>query len=674
MAVLMLLFPIALWAQETSSLTKDQLIEDIAESLSDELDENADLSCFLDELEEMANRPVNINTASKEELERLRFLNTTQLENLLTYRKRTGQIYTLNEIQLIDGFNQELSEKLSVFITIGPPEARTFNYVKNEVTLRTQYTFEKAAGFIADENGEKRFAGIEPKLCLKYRGEKNNCWYWGVTAENDPGETFFSGNNKAGFDFYSGHLMWSGKKLVRKVIAGDFQVKSGQGLLFWSGYGGRKIADGMGLRYFGQGIRPYASSTEYGFFRGVAAELEKGKFNVTAFYSNRNADANVSDVDEEGDPEEVSSQQEMGYHRTENEIADKGSLNIQTTGLSARYTASRFTAAINGGYQHFDIPLNAAPHLYNQYYFRGKDNFCLSADIQQALIIGTLYGEIAISQSGGTALIAGIDASPVSELGFSAVVRDYKKDFHTIGGNPFSEFGMAMNERGIYSGVNLFSIPGVTLTAYLDLYESYWAKFTSLRPIRGNDFALQANWTMARQFDLQLRFKTETRNENSFIDSPGKTDAFETTKRIRLNAAWEPSERVSLRFRSEWNGVLKEDSLLQGWLLLADATTRLFNDRLTATARIAWFDTDHYNSGIRAYENELPQSFSFPVYYLNGFRYYINLSYRLSKAVWLYLKLAQTRLSNNYTSIGSGDMEIAKNHRSEIKFQLRIKF
>jgi hypothetical protein len=670
----MLMVPITLWAQESSSLTKDKLLENIAESFAEETNEETDLSCFLEELEEMASHPININTAAKEELERLRLLNPLQLENLLAYRKRTGQIYSLNEIQLLDGFTREVTEKLSVFITLGPSEIRVFKYLANEATLRAQYTIEKASGFIADDKGMKRFAGIEPKLYFNYRGEKDKCWHWGITGENDPGETFFSGNNKAGFDFYSAHLSWSGNKGVRKVIAGDFQVKSGQGLLFWSGYGGRKMTDAIGSRYTGQGIRPYTSSTEYGFYRGVATELEKGKFNGIVFYSNRNADANISAVDEEGDTEEVSSQQEMGYHRTDDEIADKGSLNIQTTGFSARYTASRFTAALNGGYQHFDIPLNPDSQLYNQYYFRGKDKYGVSTDFQKALIIGTLYGELAISQSGATALVAGIDASPVSELSFSILVRDYKKDFHTIGGNPFSEFGMAMNERGIYSAANLFSIPGVTLTGYFDLYESYWVKYTSLRPIRGDDFALQANWSVMKQIDLQLRFKHESRNENSFVETPIKTDAVETTNRLRLNVSWVPSDWFTVRFRADWNSLLKGDSLLQGWLLLADATAHLLNDRLTATARLAWFDTDHYISGIRVYENDLPRSFSFPVYYFNGFHYYINLNYRLSRAVTLCLKLAQTQLSDDYTSIGSGDLKIDKNHKTEIKFQLHVKF
>jgi hypothetical protein len=674
MVIIFFLFSKIVQSQETQSFNRDKIIETIAESLMENQDENKDMSGILDELEEMISHPININTASHEDLERLRFLNSNQIENLLRYRKRTGQIFTLYEIRLIDGFNDALAEKIEPFIIIAPPEEKPRHFIHQEINLRTHYIFEKEAGFIANENGDKHFTDIEPKLYLKYTGEKDERLNWSLTAENDAGEPFFKGINKAGFDFYSGHIGWNGKKILRQIIIGDFQVKTGQGLIFWSGYGGRKTVDGMSLRFMGQGIHSYSSSTEYGFYRGVATEFETGKINIITFYSNRNADANVINYYEKGVPLSVSSIQETGYHRTENEIADKGSLNIQTAGLSAGFSDNNFRASINSGYQYFHIPMEPENQLYNQYYFRGKENYCLSADFQQVLHNVSIFGEAAISRSGGTALLAGIDASPASEIGFNLLYRDYKKNFHSIGGNAFSEFGTVMNERGIFSSINLFSIRKVTLSAYLDLYESYWVKYLSIRPVKGNDFAIQANWELVKQLNLQVRFTTETRNENSYKLTSIKTDTNKTINRIRLNAEWLPSDYLTLRLRSEWNGIYRADSLSQGWLVLMDATSRFFHERLTTTVRFAWYKTDNYNSGIRMYENDLPQSFNFPVYYLNGLRYYLNIGYRLSRKITFFLKISQTMLLSDSAIIGSGDMQINDNHKSELKFQMRFKF
>jgi len=669
-----LLFSIITLAQEPSTIVKDKIIESIAESMTGDINENSDLSCLVDELEEYFNHPLNINTVTQEELEKFRILNAIQIRNLLNYIKRTGQIYSLFELLLIDGFNKELVEKFSFFITIGPPEVKVPYYRRNEINLRTQYIFEKASGFIANENEEKRFAGIRPKLYLQYKGEIKEQWKWGITTENDAGESFFSGNNKTGFDFYSGHLAWNGKKLLKQLIVGDYQVKTGQGLLFWSGYGGWKSIDGTGLRYSGQGIRPFSSSTEYGFFRGIASSFETDKLNFIVFYSNRNADANITSTNSSGDPTSVSSIQETGYHRTESEIADKGALNIQTAGLSASYTKNRFRAAINGGYQHFNLPLIPDSQLYNRYYFRGKDNFGVSADFQQVFKDGSLFGEAAICQSGGIAFVTGMELSPASEIGLTFLYRDYKKDFHTIAGNPFSEFRTVSNERGFRTGISLFSIPRVNLAAYLDLYESYWIKYSSLSPVNGNDFTIQSDWSVSKQVTLQFRYKYETRNENSSFLTSIKTDANETINRVRINAEYQPSENLRLHFRSEWNNLSKNDSTSQGWFIMADASTAIFHGKITATARIAWFNTDSYNSGIRAYENDLPQSFNFPVYYLNGLRYYLNLHYKVTKNLSFYLKLSQTSILGNTTVIGTDDSQINGNHKSELKFQIRLKF
>jgi hypothetical protein len=93
---------------------------------------------------------------------------------------------------------------------------------------------------------------------------------------------------------------------------------------------------------------------------------------------------------------------------------------------------------------------------------------------------------------------------------------------------------------------------------------------------------------------------------------------------------------------------------------------------LNFTARIAWFNTESYNSRIYAYENDLLYMFSIPAYFGRGFRTYLNLKYKISKNIEAWFKLANTTL-NNAESIGSGYSEISGNKKTEVKFQLRLK-
>jgi hypothetical protein len=669
-----LIFSLKAFPQENSDFSKDQVLECIAESYAGELEDEADLTNILEELQEFIDSPLNINTASREDLERLIILNDRQIEILMVYRNKMGQIYSLQELLTLDGFNEKVIDDLSVFITFLPPDVKPRKYFKNDLTLRTQYTFEKANGFIADENDEKKFSGIEPKLLLKYRGDKDGRIDFGLTGENDTGEPFFSGSNPAGFDFYAGFVGWKGKKLIRKIYLGDFQVKTGQGLIFGSGYGSRKSAETTNIRSVGQGIRPYSSTTEYGFFRGIATQLRVKNLDLNVFYSNINNDANISTTDEDNNPLEVSSLQTSGYHRTESEISDKNSLNIQTTGFGAKYTQNRFSMGLNGGYQKYNIPVEPTEKLYNQYYFRGKENYNLGADYLWMLSRVNFFGEAALSKSGGTAFVAGIETTPSNEIEISLLFRDYKKDFHPINGNSFSEFGTVSNERGIYTGLTCYSIPKITISTYLDLYESYWIKYTSTKPVKGYDFLLQTDYSLSRKAILSFRFKTESRNENSSLPSTIKKDISAQTSHIRLNAEWKPNENLNFRFRTEWSGIQKEDSLNQGWLLLTDASIRTTNEKLSATARFAWFNTKNYESRIYSYENDVPSSFNIPAYYSNGLRYYLNLKYKVWKKLSIYLKLSQTRYLKDTNSIGSGYSQINGNHKTEFKLQLHFIF
>ncbi len=660
-------------AQEPSDFSKDRVLECIAESYTGDTEDDADLSDILEELEHYMESPMNLNTATRDDLEKLLILNDYQIENLLAYRDKMGQLFSPQELLNVDGFNEKVVDDLTLFIIFSPPEI-VGNYFKNEVNLRSQYVFEKANGFIENEDSVRKFAGIEPKLYLKYHADKSGKFEWGVTAENDAGEEFFSGSNPAGFDFYSGFLGWKGTKTLRKIYLGDFQVKTGQGLIFWSGYGGRKTAEATSIHFSGQGIRPYASTSEYGFFRGTAIQFKFNQIDLIAFYSNKNCDANISEYDENNSPSAVSSLQTSGYHRTESEIADKKSLNAQTTGMTAKYTKNRFTAGINGGFQHFSLPIEPTPKLYNQFYFSGKTNYNLSTDYLLILNNIHLFGEVAVSKSGGLAFTSGIEASPSDELSFNLLYRNYQKDFHSINGSSFSEFGSVSNERGLYASLTCYAIPKVTINSYLDLYESHWVKYTSLAPIKGADFLIETDFSLSKKITLSLRYRTETRNQNSANSSIIKKDETNQTNRVRLNVEWNASENFNFRFRTEWSGMKESDSLDQGWLVLTDASFHTSNDRFAATARLAWFDTKDYNSRIYAYENDVPSSFYIPSYYLNGLRYYVNLRLKSSRKISFYFKLSQTRYLNNTKSIGSGYSQIDKNHKTEIKLQVRFQF
>ena len=74
-----------------------------------------------------------------------------------------------------------------------------------------------------------------------------------------------------------------------------------------------------------------------------------------------------------------------------------------------------------------------------------------------------------------------------------------------------------------------------------------------------------------------------------------------------------------------------------------------------------------------AYENDVLYSFSIPVFYDKGYRYYLNLNYDATRKLSVWLRFAQT-LYLDKNLIGSGLDEIMGNKKTEIRLQVIFSF
>jgi hypothetical protein len=89
------------------------------------------------------------------------------------------------------------------------------------------------------------------------------------------------------------------------------------------------------------------------------------------------------------------------------------------------------------------------------------------------------------------------------------------------------------------------------------------------------------------------------------------------------------------------------------------------------TARYAVFDAPSYNARIYAYENDVLGFFNIPAYAGVGSRYYLMLNYKPSKRLEFWARYAISKFQWDET-LGSGLSEIQGDHRSEIKFQMKV--
>lgn len=106
-----------------------QLLSDLSSS---EDFEHVAWQDYEEDLEEMAQHPVNLNTATREELERMPFLTASQVEDILFYIYRYGQLKSMSELTLISSISWYQRQLMSCFFYVADDRSKpAFPSLKN---------------------------------------------------------------------------------------------------------------------------------------------------------------------------------------------------------------------------------------------------------------------------------------------------------------------------------------------------------------------------------------------------------------------------------------------------------------------------------------------------------------------------------------------------------------
>ena len=102
--------------------------------------EEEDLQLHLQELKERSEHPLNINTASVEDLLQLPFLSEAQIEQIHAYIYLHGQMQTLAELRLVPLIDEVTRRRISLFVCAEPEQQdtkdRLFGYLRNDFSTR----------------------------------------------------------------------------------------------------------------------------------------------------------------------------------------------------------------------------------------------------------------------------------------------------------------------------------------------------------------------------------------------------------------------------------------------------------------------------------------------------------------------------------------------------------
>lgn len=622
-------------------------------------------------LEELHAAPMNLNTCSREELLLLPFIGAVEADSIIAYRDRRGFL-SLGELLFIRPLTYTARLYLPLFVYIGPKEemreslTRQLTGGRYELETRLDvplYTRDGNGPHLRSElNRNPNLAyhgnGLHHVMRLRYRYAR--MWAYGLTLEKDAGEPFGAEGN-APYDYISYYLQHRDRNGRWEWILGDYEVRSGQGLLFGGGFFLNKRLLATHALQGGISLKTHTSTEENDFLRGMAGRLRIGHhFEATAFASWRTLDAS-----HRGDT--ILTLQTTGYHRTPTEIDRKDFAKALTVGGRAAYLFHSGEVGLTAYTTHFTQPVQPDLRTYNRYYFRGRTAAGFAADYSWHNNRWEMRGEAAADHKmhlaySGTVRLR---ASDVLQIFFQH--RHLSPRFISLHGHTLQEGARCANEHGGAIGATAQLGRRISLTGYADFFILPKAVYLNRQRTRGAEIFLQTDIRRphGRSWQFIYRYKTKERGVTGHPDILEFVQTHRATLRTKFSA-----HRINLHpaVTVVWR-IPQAGQQSFGWMTsLRSAWQPAANWQIGGFA--ALFMSDDYQSALYAYEPQLIRQSGIPGFYYHGFRLVATAQTHLFRGLEAGLRIGSTHYFNQ-NHIGSGTQLIPSSWKNDVSLQLR---
>jgi len=678
--MILLLLSGTLFCQEENLSLRESVEEILA------LSDDADPAALLEELEELKAFPVNINGGDEKEISRLFFLTEFQVMVLADHVRKNGSVVTLYELALLPAFDRNTVLLMAPYISLKPAKPKGGrSYGRILVTLTASARF---------SNDESAAEGMRSLMKMKH---KQGSFTFGLTAENDPGEPFIF-KNAPGADFLSGYVQYEGKGLINRIIAGDFSVRAGEGVLLNSS---RWMGSWLSSPSFMSGrsvSSPYTSTEENSFFRGISLTLGGVNSGALLFASSNKIDARLLFADDSV-ATGVRNLVRGGIHVTESQLAARNSLTETVTGLRLIAGTGKARGGVTATATWFSLPfVPDVTEPENLHAFAGDRLLNLSADIRAGTGSILFFAEAGLGLSGpltGTAgtdnpgpqadttgtdppgsvsaidrlnlrdswaATAGLRAKPSGRVTFNLLARHFAPGYHAFHSGAFRAGSGSGNETGLSASVHLEAARHLFITAAADHYRIPWPRYRSSSPSYGSRIEIKGDYVPRENISLRLSWTSSAREYDAAAETGTAVPV--TRTRQQLGLVFDMSIASTLRLTTRASASFIHPSQERGYLLGQDFSWSFRRVPLKLWFRYALCSTGGWDSRLYAWENDLLSSFSIPALYGEMARSFLMLSWKPAEFLEARVKYGYTDGRNN----SSGGM------KQELKGQIKIEF
>lgn len=575
--------------------------------------------------------PVNLNEATREQLESCGLFSAFQVNSILRYREKYGDLLSIYELASLDGFRKQSLARQSACMTVGQ--------FSHSIPLRKSGTrILVFAGRNFNSSGDEiSYPGSPWKSSLRIKSDISRKVSAGLAYEKDPGERSFWGYRP---EHLTAFLELKGKKHLEKLIIGTYRLNNGMGLLQGSGLMHTPEAiQSRPLRL--SSLKPYAGTSEGLIHQGAALGLNLGKTKLLLWTSWQNLDLSLTAFDSKAkDISWTVYIRETGIHRTVTELSGR---NLAYLGCAGIQVMSNFRK-LSLGAQHLSwiSGLSQAGKDSLQYFQNPGFQHASSIYWGWRLSKVVLYGEFAPGRNNSTAFTGGS----------RFLVNDFLSgtlQFHSYGTNHQESFASAYasgshiaNERGFFLLILAEPFREIRATFSVELSRYPEPRYQVLVPSSGSRFKVTLHNGSAGTLQWKLGMTHTNRQFTPSSDLSGIRPLYTIENhKIDGKLLYQPFERLSWQSRlviSYTPGDLSD----RGHAALQQVTFRM-NEKLRCTVQFVMFHVPSWDNRICIYEPGLFQQFRFPVYSATGNKLTMVASTKFLKRLTLEMKCSVLR-------------------------------
>jgi hypothetical protein len=624
-------------------------IQDIAEELAADESDPESVAAFTERLYELTESPAIINSSSKE-ISRLFFLSDFQIKALDDYIHTSGKIVSIFEIANIPGFDKEIVGLMIPFISLADNSAQSNKSSYKKSSLLSNFS-------INPYNTDTVSPGSQWKILSKYKYSDGGISL-GFTIEKDPGEKFLYGTPLLP-DFLSANISYKGNGIIKTIIIGDYSAHFGQGTNINTSSRRMLSLNSVGFMSGTDEIKPYTSSDENNFLRGVATELTIKNLTTIFFFSDNKRDATI--VTPGCSPEYIESFINTGLHNTISLYKKKDAVKEIIYGVNLTYNLRNIKVGFTYSGDRLSVPVYPLEKVDNIFDFHGDLNNLYSIYYNSIIKKILLYGEYSLNDNLRHALVQGLTSRLTDRLTINFLYRDYDARYTGLHAKGPGSSSITANERGLLGNFTFEMAKHLIVSGGCDIQYYPWMRYRCSSPSYGTKKELELKFNPSDKLTINALYNYKLSITNSQETEGIQKQNNIITRSTKIAIKYHPNN--DLTFASRFDYKFPEASGSKGIAVTQDINYKFSSLPLYFWVRYCVFKTDGYDTRIYIWENDLLNSYSVPALFDTGSRSYIMACWKIKDNVEFRIK---------YSITSKEDREEDFTNVEEFRMQFRI--